>query len=531
MKKITLAICIGLIAFSCSNSEENKQTVVESKDTLANVSIVKPPIAGVDIEVEEFAVSAERGDTLFSKSGSIILFPKNAFLDAAGQVVSGDVKVTYREFFDPIDFFVSGIPMNYDSAGVSYDFESAAMCELKATKEGKELFVNPASKPEINMVTTNDSEEFNLYYLNEKKGWESKGKDDLTDLDKKATDKKDSKVAVVNKAMTSTEAPVKPNKVTNPAKTFMIEIAPGAYPELDSYTNIKFEIDASDKTYSEKDTDEEWNEVSISKSTKAGLYNIKFSNAKRKVSYLARPVFDGKDYVAAMKIFDAKMKQYEAARSNRLTNEKEQKDLAEKKLKEEIAANDAKNKSIKEENARIDRMNKLIEARNKEIEAQNKITIAENKKMEEHNNIQRAKQKAYEDMIKNMELKANVMRSFEADGFGIWNCDRPVLKEGILVKAKLIDEKGNPMQYIDITMVSSKFNGVVNYGSGEKISMAKEGKTVLFLISGDEMRYNVTEEFSYDKRGSIVEEEFTFPMKLAPTKINSAQDIRTIVGL
>jgi len=79
MKKITLAICIGLIAFSCSNSEENKQTVVESKDTLANVSIVKPPIAGVDIEVEEFAVSAEKGDTLFSKSGSICLFPKNAF--------------------------------------------------------------------------------------------------------------------------------------------------------------------------------------------------------------------------------------------------------------------------------------------------------------------------------------------------------------------------------------------------------------------------------------------------------------------
>lgn len=45
------------------------------------------------------------------------------------------VKITYREFADPIDFFVSGIPMEYDSAGRKYNFESSGMCEINAYKD------------------------------------------------------------------------------------------------------------------------------------------------------------------------------------------------------------------------------------------------------------------------------------------------------------------------------------------------------------------------------------------------------------
>ena len=41
----------------------------------------------------------------------------------------------YREYLDQKDVFLSGIPMNYDSADVRYNFESGGMFEMNAITE------------------------------------------------------------------------------------------------------------------------------------------------------------------------------------------------------------------------------------------------------------------------------------------------------------------------------------------------------------------------------------------------------------
>ena len=138
---------IMMVMISCDSQEGNENQEVEiqvadSTKVIAEGRFINPPIEGVNVPYEEYMLSAEDGGTLYFKTGSIIIFPPDAFVDEAGDVIKGDVKVEYREFVDPLDFYLAGVSMNYDSAGVSYNFESAGMCEINAYSENKSVFVN-----------------------------------------------------------------------------------------------------------------------------------------------------------------------------------------------------------------------------------------------------------------------------------------------------------------------------------------------------------------------------------------------------
>ena len=189
MKKVIPLFLLATVFFSCGeNITEEKDVSFEITSTpiLKNeVSFINPPIKELNVPKESFTVSAQLGDTLFYKSGSILIFPKNSFVDASGNIIKGDVKVEYREFSDPFDFFVSGIPMDYDSSGVNYQFESSGMCEVVAFQNNNPVFVNQNAQPEINMVSGTNSPSHNLYQLDTiKRNWMCKGKPAINDLTK-----------------------------------------------------------------------------------------------------------------------------------------------------------------------------------------------------------------------------------------------------------------------------------------------------------------------------------------------------------
>src|SRR5690606_38382784 len=146
-------------------------------------------------------------------------------MDKNGVIVSGKVDITYREFSDPVDFFLSGIPMNYDSGGTNYNFESAAMCEIYASQNGEPLFVNPLKKPEINLTTNNKDIEQNLYYLDTvSKQRIYKGKDLITDLKSEPV----IKTVAPLKADEAVTPPTLPAKADKTKPSFTIIIEPGS---------------------------------------------------------------------------------------------------------------------------------------------------------------------------------------------------------------------------------------------------------------------------------------------------------------
>ena len=367
MKKVIPLFLVATVLFSCGeNTIKEKDVSFDRTSTpiLKNeVSFINPPIIGLNVPKESFTVNAQLGDTLFYKSGSILIFPKNSFVDASGNIIKGDVKVEYREFSDPFDFFVSGIPMDYDSSGVNYQFESSGMCEVVAFQNNNPVFVNQNAQPEINMVSGTNSPSHNLYHLDTvKRNWMCKGKPAINDLTK-AKELVYGKKKINGKKVEKLIAPIAPAKPNGEMPSFSVTIEPGSVKELEAYDNLNFEIIPEEKNYKASDGEELWNDVRVAPSEKEGIYLVTFSNEKKTVSYQTRPVFEGKSYDKALLVFKKRQKKYQLAVEKRLEQEE--------KIKE-------RNKQIEAENQRIRAANKKAIELRAIIAEQNRVIAAAN---------------------------------------------------------------------------------------------------------------------------------------------------------
>lgn len=177
--------------YTCFNAEAAKSHVQMFRDVLqgayretnvfyvpANTRVfkkqhplVKPPVKGVDIAPDVYSVNAMTGSVVEYGSGTRISIPSMAFEDANGTPVQGKVDITYREFRDPVDIILSGIPMNYDSAGTGGDFKSAGMFEMQASQGGTEVFLREGKKVDMKFSVTDTSSAYDFYRLDEQKGW------------------------------------------------------------------------------------------------------------------------------------------------------------------------------------------------------------------------------------------------------------------------------------------------------------------------------------------------------------------------
>jgi hypothetical protein len=138
---------------------------------------VKPPIRGLDVPGNNYTIHPGIDNVLLYPSGTRIMIPANCFRDKSGKPVSGSVNISYREFRDPVEILVSGIPMKYDSAGEVNHFESAGMFEIIASQGKQELQLVPGKKIEMNFVSTSRDSTYNFYAFNDSTGnWDYKTK-------------------------------------------------------------------------------------------------------------------------------------------------------------------------------------------------------------------------------------------------------------------------------------------------------------------------------------------------------------------
>ncbi len=525
-------ITLLLLAVSCT-------TKPLPEETKTNTPLIQPPIAGADIPSETYVISAEKGDMIFYKSGSIVSFPPNAFVDANGKIVSGDVKVTYREFSDPVDFFVSGIPMTYDSANTSYSFESSGMCEILASKDGVPLYVNQKSKPEINLMTGNSDEAHNLYYLDTvQKKWINKGKSSVNVM----SNPTEEKIEPTPAKEPLTEVLPKPQKASGQRPAFSVEIDPASVPELKPYNNLEFEIDESEKNYNPNDAKTEWEDVAVVKGNKKGTYIVTFTKGKRKVSYVTHPVFEENNYAEARKVFEQKTKEANQgvlkANHDRALQAK-----ADKIKKEEIANH---NLQVSKKNEHIMKLNAITDS-------VNRITLAHNKQMldgtTKNERIGRIMWFLYQDtnhpqlslfdknevdeartLVTEQRRVNEVMRTFKIEGFGIWNCDNPLLRQGVKLMASFKDKNGKKLDLGLVAVVCKELNGVASYNSKDRIQLAIDKECMILANLNNKLIYLPYEDF---KKCSINAEtkEYTFTMKESDEIIRTSEDVKKVIGL
>lgn len=531
------AASVALILFLNLNQRNAAGNEPGNIDNAANQSQIKnifafinPPLPKINVPFSEYVFDAQEGQTIYYNSGSIIHFPPSAFVDEANNIIKGMVKISYREFADPLDFFVSGIPMQYDSAGKKYDFESSGMCEINAFKDNKAVFVNPNAKPEINLSGTNKSALHNLYYLDTaKRNWEFIGKDIITEVKNIAVNKNVSHNTIAHENNNEPIKPMPPRKADDDHQAFSIEVDPQSFSELLVYNNLKFEV-VDESTYKRSDANELWESVKLDHTSTEGIYNVTFTNSKRKVNYKVRPVLEGEDYDAALKVFKEKNIAYEQALKDRNMKEQKWSDSISTEIK----------KSTKLMNVDIkwnDRMNTLILARNKKLREVRQRKIAEISEMERTAKIQQGKMEAQFLLLERNQWKvsndisatAEIMRSFSINKFGTWNCDNPQYPYDLHLIATCVDSLNKDIQLTTIAVILKEYNGINQFASVSNMCVVPGLQNMIWGIKDSSFYYFTYKDFA-DAGIKRDTKEFTFKMRKADKPVSSYEEIRELVG-
>ena len=443
----------------------------DKAETPAN-KFISPPFAQATIPIDSFTIDADSTTDIDYKSGSKLHIPAGAFRDAKGNLIKGKVVLSYREFHDQKDIFLSGIPMTYDSAGMTYIFESAGMMDIGATQDGIPLTANPGKPIKVEMVSNTREDRYNTYYLDTvSKKWVNLNQANLdpsqfkrliadtlafmpVDYTHASEGKEMSKplLAGYKKEIAKTEAAVKAIEKEKPMpipkadksrSKFHIDINPAEFPEIAMYKEVRFQV-KDEEHFDKSSTKIQWEDVKLKKLT--GMdYEVTFTKGSKIFKVVATPVVDDKDLAAAQKIYDKKFDDYQA----KLTERKD----AEEKAKKEY------------------------EARVKQMEAEMQKAMAE----------QMERNRLYEAQ---MNRTALIYRTFSVNRFGFYNCDCPrQIPTDANVVATVADENNNLLNLTELCLVEKSVNMVCSYHS-----VNRECKEFKFNSKQDNMLWAVTSD-------------------------------------
>lgn len=302
------------------------------KEASSNLKpFIQAPIAELNIVYDSFDLNATKDTTLVYTTGTTISVPAGAFTDENDNDIIGAVNIKYREFHDPIDIMLAGIPMNYDSAGINFKLESAGMFEITAFQNGKELKLKSGKNISVNMVShTNNESDYNIYYLDTvKRCWnyiaENTTKNSTCTHLFERNPNYQEKFAVSD-SIEGLAKQLPPQKADPKAYNFFIDFKKEEFPELAAYNGIKFQPLEDKKKFHEKLSEKTWDDVFIERSEDNNCYIITFISEKETHKIKVNPVVDEKDYELTKVDYEQRQRKYEAFLANKKNRERENRD-------------------------------------------------------------------------------------------------------------------------------------------------------------------------------------------------------------
>ena len=510
-------------------SETNNQPLAEADFNYDDdTPCVNPPIKELDVEYSSYFVEAETGGEFVHPTGSIIKIPPMAFEDENGNELRGEIEIRYREFHDQLDILFSGIPMSYDSAGITYNFESAGMLEIQGFQNEQPINIQSDKAIEISLESNNPSPTFNVYYLDQKSGqWSNEGKDEIIEKNSKdliaslteeeymqlpeivecqnkivrITTEKESAEQSLQEAIEQTdtkrkEKPLEPKKVNEKNYSFDLAVDPADFPELNNYKDVVFEVAPSEKTFTPEVFNIEWTDARISEKVEGETYNITLTKGKEVRVFEVYPALKGKSYDKAMLLFQDRFKGYEEELNSRLEFEAQREAEFQGKLKD---LQDAK-------------------------DLQRKLLVQYRLSIEEFNNNRPSGQK--------LSFRTKVSRVFSIMSFGIYNSDKTIAAKpnGQKTVASFTDQYGNPLLLENAQLIEMNTNAVYRYSSTEFEKLRwnpKEDNLLLALSTSGDLGF-----FDADYMRSIPPKtkEHTFKVNLFDASLMSRQELRNKLG-
>lgn len=480
----------GPVTTQTANSNKTANANSNTAQAQTRKPYIHPPIKGVNVPYSTYSVDAGKGGTV-AFNHSKIEIPASAFCDENGKEVTGKVDIKYREFRNAVDFFASGIPMTYDSAGQQYTFESAGMLDIQGYQNGKKVYIKNGKSIQVSMLTTRRSITYNIYELDTtKQNWNYLSQSKAQPIASKALSKKDTTAAVaipvaeqkqvnqLQNTVTTTKQqvaavektkPVEPKKVTSARNTFNIDADPKDYPELAVYKNLLWEPDANDKNYKPSYAGITWDDASLKRSADGANYTFTVRKGAEQHSFIVHPVFEGNDYVAAKQEFDKKYTVYQAVYNKRLDDEKKAEEAYQAML------------------ARI--------------------------------------KKEQEDAIQHNHIMGEVTNLFSINNFGIYNTDWPEnLPSGAEVIPHYTDIQNDNLNNNDFYLVEKDKNAVYDYHPGHNCRFNPKAENFAWMVTNDN-RLAIYSLEDFQKMG-VTSGNFTFILKVMERPITSFEELK-----
>lgn len=472
---ISIAAAGAIISIVFAGSPEKEKTSLVAKKK------VEAPFVHVNVDYTFYKVNAGENSRLTYETGSVIIIPENAFVDEKGKPVTGIVDLQYREFHDPADFFLSGIPMTYDSAGTEYHFESAGMLEILAFRNGAPVFINPDKKIVVEMASKQQEEKYNIYQFDSVAGnWKYIYKDRASG--RPVPDQGVVAAAAVKMPVTpvllKTEEPLKPARADKNNYQFNLDVEQKEFPELSVYKDVQFEVKANAPDFKTSYASCTWNDVSLVKGENAGSYLMTLVKGTESHTFEVKPVFEGAPY-------DNAYSKYEALLQSRKVNEA------------------------------------LIKHRNDSVYA-----AFEKERMFQN---EFAKSRIIAEAASS-QTQDVVQRVFVISGFGIWNSDCPAkLPQGEQFAATYTDSTGKKLQFKTLYLVEKGRNAMFAITSYSRLYYDPSKKNILWAVTSDN-KLAVFEESRF-RELKKKNDSCTVQMKIIAKEITKAYEVREALNL
>jgi len=446
------------------------------------------------------------------------------------------LEIKYREFHDYVDFFISGIPMDYDSMGTRYQLESAGMIEIYAEQNGERLKMNPGKELKIKLihdiyVAPDDPLDFNIYRLDtEQRNWVYKGKNNLEILEDpllvtppspeaQATEnfqtqleelKKEEtqELAKIEATIPTPKKPIAPTKSHPNAEVFNMEFTEdmiqvgttdndldeqrAALRDLkEQYDNILWQVAPNQPDFNKDAAGSiNWVDMKLRKLNNRD-YELTLIGTANQMKVKVNPVLTGADYQKAMTDFNQSFAKYETA----LADREEQLQSAREVLLREIA-----------DRKRIAKMN--YDKRISTLKSEGK------------NN------KVTEEMI-----KYRVVNNFTATNLGIWNCDRPLPPWLVRLEADFQNNQQETFNSNVAFLADQTRNTVAKFYAkkGTEVQYSRNSKKLLWVVTKENKLAVYRPEKFNDIEIDTKKRSYTFVLDVVDKKIETEEDIREIL--
>jgi len=439
----------------------------------AQQDYVRAPLPDMNIDFEVKTVAdAHRGGVIDYPSGSRLVIPAAAFMDDRGKLIGGEVEIHYRELHDYIDFFVSGIPMAYDSLGMQRYLTSAGMVEVYAQQNGRRLRLAPGKAVQVELrseVAVSDYftlPEYYVYLLDTvNRSWEYQNIDMLQfaedeEWEPGAADspqrrweqelrwlEEDYELAL-QELQTSNPvpaAPIAPRQAAGDRPTLELDFVNGGLP-LDPASDLQ----AADLSYLHTGTiweilpespavdprafQVEWEQVKLRR-LNAQQFELTLQHSANEERLLVAPVLLGADYRKAQRQYEQEVAAYEA-----------QVAVREQQISEEQDSLQA-------------------------LYAERKANL-QNELSEELNS-------------RPGPLRRKVINRFVVTNFGIWNCARPTSAPETITGINYVLDNGETVENSTAYVVNEAENTIYKYlaSSTAPVGVAPAADNLIWIVN------------------------------------------------